>query len=270
MNPRLAKQILYGTGYFIVFAGILTWAYFLWFKPAPSCFDNKQNQNETGVDCGGPCIPCALKRVVLPKTDWIKYFPVGSQTLIVAQIQNPNLDYGANRMTYVLNIYGNDGSPLKSVTRDSLIYAGEIKYILEPVDLDSQSIGDSKIDFSGFFWQPKDDFPTPTIQTRAIKTEATSGASGPTVNGFITNQNPFGLSRARIIGFLYNSTGSEIAVSKTELDNINAFEEMAFQISFPKNISIISNASSSEKSGAQIFSSAADPVKTKVYVEAIR
>lgn len=24
----------------------------------PNCFDNIQNQNETGVDCGGPCIPC--------------------------------------------------------------------------------------------------------------------------------------------------------------------------------------------------------------------
>jgi hypothetical protein len=24
----------------------------------PSCFDNIQNQNETGIDCGGPCLPC--------------------------------------------------------------------------------------------------------------------------------------------------------------------------------------------------------------------
>lgn len=27
-------------------------------KPQPSCTDELQNQNENGVDCGGPCIPC--------------------------------------------------------------------------------------------------------------------------------------------------------------------------------------------------------------------
>ena len=27
-------------------------------KPDPSCTDAKQNQGESGVDCGGPCIPC--------------------------------------------------------------------------------------------------------------------------------------------------------------------------------------------------------------------
>lgn len=29
----------------------------------PSCFDEIQNQNETGVDCGGPCVPCEKETI---------------------------------------------------------------------------------------------------------------------------------------------------------------------------------------------------------------
>jgi hypothetical protein len=30
-------------------------------KPIPGCYDNIQNQGESGVDCGGPCQPCPGK-----------------------------------------------------------------------------------------------------------------------------------------------------------------------------------------------------------------
>jgi parallel beta-helix repeat protein len=38
--------------------------------PQPSCGDNSQNQDETGVDCGGSCAPCAKA-----KSAWIAVIP---------------------------------------------------------------------------------------------------------------------------------------------------------------------------------------------------
>ena len=245
MTPRLAKQILYSAGYIIFFALIIFGVYYIWFQPAPSCFDNRQNQGETGVDCGGPCKPCALKNIMPLKTSWIKEFPVKNQTIITAEIQNPNIDFGAKKLTYTMNIYGKDGSVIQSVMRDSLIYAGEIKYILELTDASNTDIADVKIDFSNFDWQSKDDFPNPNIQIRAINTVAGANGLGPNVNGLISNNNPFGLSKARIIGFLVNSADIEISASQTELDNLNAFEEKPFQVNFHSDVSLVSNQSTS-------------------------
>lgn len=261
MGSRLFKQIIFSAGYLIIFGFLIFGFYYIWFKPAPSCFDNKQNQNETGVDCGGPCGPCAIKNLIPPKASLPRYFSTDHQTIIAVEVQNPNPNYGADTMVYNLNIYGNDGNQIKSIKRDSLIYSGEIKYIIEPVDIDYKDIGQIKIDFSNINWKSKDDFPTPDIQTRAVIIEAGTNGAGPNVNGFITNNNPFSLSKARIISLLFNQSGIEISASKTELDNLSAFEERPFQINFPKDISL---------GGSSSTLKTADPTKTKIYVEAIR
>lgn len=46
----------------------------------PSCFDNLQNQNETGIDCGGPCISCEKETVEMfapAKTGIVTYLLIG-------------------------------------------------------------------------------------------------------------------------------------------------------------------------------------------------
>src|SRR3990167_7740487 len=62
MNRPL-KQFVYGLLYLILFFAASFLIYFLIFKPAPTCFDNKLNHGEEEVDCGGPCPSCELKRL---------------------------------------------------------------------------------------------------------------------------------------------------------------------------------------------------------------
>jgi hypothetical protein len=248
MNSRLAKQIIYGAGYLAVLFLLFFAVYFFRFKPAPTCFDAKKNQGETGVDCGGPCLPCEIKTLVPPEISWLKNLPADNQTIIAAEIKNPNLDWGADFFSYSVDIYGNNGEKIKTVKRNSFIYAGEIKYLIEPVEIDSKSIGKVEISFADFNWKSNEEFKKPTIQTREIKTEDSA------IGGFLTNNNAFKLSKIKVFGFLYNQYGILSAASKTELENINAFEEKFFKINFPKNISSLN----------------IDFNKTKIYVEAIR
>jgi len=240
MNKRLVKQILYGAGYLAVLFLIVFLVYLIWLKPAPTCFDNKQNQGETGIDCGGPCPPCEIKTLVPLESSWIKYFSSDSQTIIAAEIKNSNLNWGANSFSYTFDVYGENGIKIKSFTKNSFIYGGEIKYLIEPIEVDSKNIADVKISFSNINWKSAEEFPRPIIQLREVKTEsAIQDSGGVTVGGFITNNNAFPLSRARIIGFLLNQNNVQISASKTELENIPAFEEKSFKINFPKNISLI-------------------------------
>src|SRR3990167_10764616 len=65
-----------------------------YFRPAPSCFDNKLNQNEERIDCGGEC----EAGVIDPKNlivSWARQFEVTPGILDTAAfIDIPNLFFG--------------------------------------------------------------------------------------------------------------------------------------------------------------------------------
>jgi len=140
MDKRLVKQILYGAGYLAVFFFILFIIYLFWLKPAATCFDSRQNQGELGIDCGGPCPACEIKTLIPPESSWIKYFPADDQTILAVEIRNLNLNWGADYFSYTFDIYGDGGVKIKSLTKNSFIYSGEIKYLFEPVEINFKNI----------------------------------------------------------------------------------------------------------------------------------
>lgn len=268
MENRTAKQILYGSGYlaliFLIAAGI----YFIWLKPAPSCFDGRRNQNETGIDCGGVCSDCGLKTLKPFEVNTVKYFPADGKTAIVAEIKNPNSAYGADYFEYRVEVYGRNGEKIKGTARRSFIYAGEIKNLFETIDVEFQNIKKAEVslDADSVSWAPSGDFARPSIQTRDLKIQRSPGEN-VSLTGFVKNNNAFGLSRARIIGFLFNPVGLIAAVSKTELENIPAFGEEPFKIFFPAGIALKNPASTS----TPIFNlTEIDSQRMQVYVEAVR
>lgn len=267
-GSRFLKQFIYGAGFLAFWALIITLVYFVWLKPTPTCSDNIQNQGETGVDCGGPCEPCELKNLVPLGSTWVKYFPAGSETAIVTQINNTNIKWGADSFTYSIDIFGASSTRIQTITGTSFIYSGEIKYIFELAKIDSKKISGVEISLSNPNWKNEADFPRPDASTRGLKTEA--GSNGIIVSGFIQNNNAYDLSKVNIIGFLENSKGIQIGVSKTQLENILSFTEKEFKINFPKGFSLINTATSTKKSSPLSNFSQADPARTEVYVEVLR
>ena len=263
MNKRLIKQIIYGTFYLTAFSFLIFLIYFVWFKPFPTCFDGRQNQGEKGIDCGGPCKSCEINTLVIEK-NWIKYFPAENKTIIAVEIKNPNSNFGADSFFYSLDIYGKNNEKIKTLSGKSLIYASDIKYIIEFAEINSKDIGKIEISFSEISWKRVEEFSKPKDDNRELETKTENKIV--TVNGIITNKNPFPLSKVKIIVFLMSPSNIFISASKTELEDIVAYGEKSFKIIFPKNVSLISVASQ-----APLFNlNLADPNKTKIYVESIR
>lgn len=73
--------------------------------PRPSCVDNKQNQQEEGVDCGGPCTPCVAKPVEMV-THWVKPFKISEGRYDVAALmENTNANYAIKNLEYQFKVY---------------------------------------------------------------------------------------------------------------------------------------------------------------------
>ena len=63
MDWRTKKQLtILAVVFLALFVVLLAIGLSVFYSPG-SCADNKKNQSEEDVDCGGPCPPCAFKQL---------------------------------------------------------------------------------------------------------------------------------------------------------------------------------------------------------------
>lgn len=122
---------------FLIVAGVAAIPIFLYIYkslPNPNCSDNKQNQSEEDVDCGGPCEQC----VVAPKdiiTLWTRVFELKSGVYEVASlIQNSNLFYGLQSVKYSFKLYDNQ-NVLVAVKEGETFIGPQDKFVIFATDI---------------------------------------------------------------------------------------------------------------------------------------
>src|SRR3989344_5537994 len=77
------------------------------FYKAPTCTDSRQNQNETGVDCGGPCAYLCTAEEYPPTVLFTKALQNGAgRTDVIAMVENKNADAAAKHVPYEIALYG--------------------------------------------------------------------------------------------------------------------------------------------------------------------
>lgn len=234
---RVAKQIIYGAFYLIILGGIVAAVYFFFLKPAPSCFDQKQNQNEEGIDCGGVCsnvcLPPGLKAPrVIDRV--LVLHPTPERLTILGRISNPNQDYAIKNLTYEFLLYDLAGQIVQSFSGESFLYAGEVKYIVLPnISYPAESFSKIDLKISNYDWVLKKDFPgPPKIDISALETHDSGNSS--VVEGRITNNDTVAFNKIFIVAILRGKLGQTAGVSQTEIDSILPNETKEFSIIHPK------------------------------------
>ncbi len=113
----------------ILFIGLVLFG--IWYN-RPTCFDNKQNQNEEGVDCGGPCAKQCLGDIRNLNVLWTKFFKIGEGRYdVAAMIKNPNAAMGLASLKYRVNLYDKDNILIVSKQGETFITPDEIFPIFE-------------------------------------------------------------------------------------------------------------------------------------------
>ena len=234
MSRRLLKQIIYG-GIFLGMTAVLIYGGFsLFFSATSSCFDNRQNGTETGVDCGGGCISCEIKNLsplsLLPAT----LFSADRVFSASAELQNLNLNYGAKTFDYEVNFYDASGKVLETRGNKSFIYAGETKNLIEAGVRITNGIparAEIKLEEKSIVWEKAENFSSPKYDLKDSAAELENGQA--VVSGNITNPNNFIISKIIINAFLIDKSGVKIGASKTELQNVRPFRVENFKVFMP-------------------------------------
>lgn len=238
---RRAKQIVFGI-LFILVIGVIVWGiYSAFLKPAPSCFDNIQNQGETGIDCGGPCTPCAIKLLKPIQVDsgWpLAFKTTDTSSGIAAEIYNPNPDWSAQSFDYQFDVKDQFGNILGTVNGTSYIYGGELKYLIEPrVDIAIGKITSADLVITNPQWVSVNDFKRPDVEIQNVVTDM---ADTVFVSGKVVNRSEIDFSNASVSAIVFNINGKFIGASKTIVDSVPKFSSEDFKVSFSKDLSIYS------------------------------
>lgn len=232
---RVFKQFTYGILFLAILALVALGIYFL-FKPVASCFDDKQNQNEEGVDCGGPC-----KKVCLPQgmrpietvQDVKIFYPASGRISLLAKIQNPNVEVAAKYFDYRFNAYDDKNNLLRVVSGQSFIYSSEIKYLAEFLEDGSfKNVSRAELIIENPEWARALEFQKPSVSVLNQRVEVYKGELR--VSGKIVDNDTVPLPKAIIVAVFSDQFGATRGVSKTEIENLLVGENRPFAIAHPK------------------------------------
>lgn len=244
---RGTKKFLYGLFYFSCVALIAFLIYQSYTKTPLTCFDNIQNQNETGVDCGGSCISCELKNLIpLDEIGTAQVFTIPSfdKEIVLFKVENQNTAYHAMQFTYVVNVLDKNDIVVETVSGTDSLFAGEQHYIFESrLTTPIRNIGHISLELNNPQWKSVNEFVPPALTLSGIATDV--GKSWLRVNGSIKNGNTFSAQNVKILAILHGKSGMRLFASQVILTSLPGFTTQSFTIPFPFDKTLIDGLSAS-------------------------
>lgn len=197
-------------------AAVLALASFATFYEAPSCVDNTQNQDEAGIDCGGPCPYLCTADQQPPTVLFTKAFQnVPGRTDVIAEVENKNAA-AAKGVPYRLTLYGTGQSLIQQVMGTVDLPPGaKVPVYVPGITSGKQTVTSAFLqidaDAPRWFLLPND----PRVLPAVSNTTLGVSTSSPRIDAVLTNQSVAALTNVRVIVFVHGVTGEVIAASQT-------------------------------------------------------
>lgn len=244
MSWNSRRQLIYGSvvGVFILVV-ISIPVYNLFFNRAPTCFDNKQNQNETGIDCGGVCErACAFDVIPTPVTVWSRAFPVANGYYnLVAYVQNANVEYVAEPTKYIFRVYDKENVLIGVKEGYADVPPTKTFPIFEQgFNADQRVPATTYFEFvRGIPWKKYKDNNKPELQVTNQRLSMSAG--GPRIDAMLTNNTINQYKNIEVVAIVYNEEGNAMAASRTFVDNIGGSGTAALVFTWPQAFSATSS-----------------------------
>ena len=133
MSWRTKRRLIYLSIFFLI---ILLFAFLIYWKlrKEPSqCLNNRQDLEEEGIDCGGPCPPCELKYFQSFKIRPTQFLVYPDKTFdIIGLIENPNQNLALKKLSYQFLIYDNKNNlQITTPREETILLPLERRYLIK-------------------------------------------------------------------------------------------------------------------------------------------
>lgn len=221
--------------FFLLILIALAFFYTTILHKSPTCFDEKQNGNEEGVDCGGKCKEVCKLKANRINVLWSKTFEVSDGiSNITALVENPNFYYNISA-TYNIRTFDKNGNRINDFYQKINLKPGEKRLIFIPsvntggVEITKTFINFTEIESLTLGEQEEKEI----IVTSKVLSEE-YGQTRLSVG--IKNTSLFPQRNIEIIAVLTTPEGEAVDVAKTFLEYLNKREEKKVFMTWQKNI----------------------------------
>ena len=206
-----------------VAGGIAFWVA-LKFVPSSTCSDNRKNQGELGIDCGGPCGPCELKKPRNVSIFWARFGHAAPGVFdAVALVENPNETLSSGAVQYEFAFFDDIGEIGRRVGT-TFIFPQERIYVVEPnIQLVREP---TRVEFkilAAPAWQlTSGELPTLVVQDRKYQIRDIGGHNQSVAEATIANASPLDFRRMETAIVVLDRDGNVIGANRVVNEGINA------------------------------------------------
>jgi hypothetical protein len=223
MSWAARRRFLYISGIFVFFlitiGGPIAYKIL---KIPPTCFDDIQNQGETMIDRGGPCVLLDSRTLLPSATLWARSFRVrdGSYNATV-YIENPNNNAGVESMAYHLGLY--DSENVLVAERDGMtpIMPGTITPVFESgIDTGYRIVARTRFTLEGVALWKNVISDTRFIRLNNIQLVVNETSARATAT--VRNEGVVAVHDVAFVAVVFDAAGTALATSQTLVRSIES------------------------------------------------
>jgi len=214
-NWSSRRKLVYGSGTIIAIILVSIYLFRDTLFPTPTCFDQKQNGYETGIDCGGVCSLRCSQEVIPLSVAWARVLKVSTSTYdFAALISNKNIDNAPRGIAYTFVAYNKEGKEIARIEGTSIAPVdGDFPVVAQNIPLrevPAELSATVSANVPHYTVVEK-----PTVPTLRISTPQYESGSIPRVYATITNNKRLVLRNIPVRAVLYDTEGNAYAVGQT-------------------------------------------------------
>lgn len=236
-SKRQISYILVLIVFFSVLGLMIAYPYL---NAVPTCFDNKQNGNETGIDCGGSCSIACISQVDPISILWSRTFKVvEGRYNAVAYLENHNANVAVYKIKYKFRFADKDNIYIGKREGEAFIPSSAKFAIFEP----AIDVGNSIPVYTTFEFTEKPiwvQIPVEKINQLKIlisDINLQNTTTSPILSATIKNNSLFIIPDVNVIVILYDKMGNAISSSKTYIDKLLGEESKDINFTWPEPFS---------------------------------
>ena len=229
------RKVIYLGGavlFLILFIGFPLFTKF--YTPA-SCFDNKQNQGEYGVDCGGPCVKLCSSQFLNPLIVWARALPVTRGVYnLLAYVQNPNLDGRVKQASYVFKIFDKQGVLISEKNGTTFLLPHSTSPVFEGGIVAGERLpAIVTFEFKEPLAWEKIDYKDPGLVV--IQKTLYGESKSPRIDAIVQNRSTKTISHLEVTAIVYDTEDNAMAFSKTLIDELGDNQSSPITFTWPES-----------------------------------
>ena len=239
MSWASKRRTTYLGSIFLVLAILIGIPLAVWLYEPASCFDGKQNQEETAIDKGGSCRLLDEQTLTPYSVLWSRSFQVRApgQTndatySAVAYIENPNEGAGVQQVGYRFGLYDERNVLVAERLGTTFIMPSGVTPVFQgAINTGNRAVVRTYFEFTGpLVWER-------VVNAASVLTVSnkivTNTSETPRLTALVKNGSVTDIIRPSFVAVAFDTAGNAFAASETLLSRIDAGEEKEIVFTWP-------------------------------------